>query len=165
MQRRSQAVWVMACAVILTQVSSAFRCDACEQACCRWAEPKNSSAGQDREGFAISAVAAVSNSNPSGCPRCAARQPASDQGGHGVQATHETRDTAPCRCQWEARHDLAGVPVGRPLQQFDGPGHALAHAAFSPDAILAGLPAREWIATAATIPARPARILYGVWRN
>lgn len=162
MQRRSQTVWVMACAMIVAQVASAFRCDACEQACCRWNDIRKSAAGRDLDNADIREVTTPSSRNASGCPRCSAQQSVCDQGGIG---TNGTRETSPCQCQWEARHDLASVPAGRQSLLLDGPDHAFASAAVSPDITAAATSSRAWIAAAATMPTRPLRILYGVWRN
>ena len=162
MQRRSHTVWMIACAMIVAQVASAFRCDACEQACCRWTEGREPAAGQNIENADLRSGTALTSPHGSGCPRCAARQPFCDHGG--IEA-NDTGDASPCRCQWEARHDLAGVPAGRQFLPLDGPDHAFAAMAVSPDLTAVGTSSRAWITAAATIPTRPPRILYGVWRN
>lgn len=130
------------CVLAIAHAAAVFRCDACAAGAC----------AASRAGCCGGVVAAEPQ-----CPLC--RAEAGDECDES-----QPQDSAPCRCAWKAKttqpmtsardalldpHEVAGLgsPLGR--DQFDVLGHV-------PTAVV--LPRIP-------LPDRPARILYGVWRN
>lgn len=117
------------------------RCDACARGECQ------ASAGKCCQPSAVE------------CPLCRAAAAAADQTG-----STDPEDGAPCRCAWKAKHSL-------PMNFSRGPSLDLDQASLwiLPSQVSAAFvpPVVAEVAQTARvpIPERPARILYGVWRN
>lgn len=142
---RIRLVWALAaCATLVAQVAPQPICGACDQPCC--------AVGNGDGAPAVPEAASV----PSfGCPLCAA----------GDESSSTATNVQPCGCQLDARQGQP-LALSRGSIPADGPGHAalaVAHAASEVPAVL-GV-SREYLATGRDVPIRPARILFGVWRN
>jgi len=134
-------------ALLFLQGWAGPRCTACDMPCCR---------GEARESNTPSAAlpGAAADASSAGCPSCARAA---------ARETPADPASQPCRCILQARHDSAAVPVAKrsPIDPpHPLPGVLAAVAADRADVggiTLAVLEPRP--------PDRPARILYGVWRN
>jgi len=143
MSLAKRLVWAMvACATVVAQAMPQGPCDGCQRPCCAAPEGVESPPRCDVE-------------PPDTCPLCAI---AGD-------ARPLERTEQPCSCRLTARHD-------QPLAASSGPaaGFVPGHAAVAPAAIAVLAPqvsgvSREYLATSLAVPIRPARILFGVWRN
>ncbi len=146
-------VWlVVACAAFVAQVAPQARSGDCDRSCC---------AAQETDCCAV-ALPPLSVSRPAsvdaeaGCPLCAAT---SD--GRLAQT-----DESPCHCQLDARQDQSlAVHDARSSQRDDLPVWGEVADSTSLGASH-GLGAnRTYVVASRSIPIRPVRILYGVWRN
>ena len=117
------------------------RCDACARGECQ------ASAGKCCQPSAVE------------CPLCRAAAAAADQTG-----STDPEDGAPCRCAWKAKHSL---PMDS-KRSFAVDRHDATTLNVSPVWTVEFMPPLQAIgmqAAAVPIPERPARILFGVWRN
>lgn len=138
-------VWlVVACATVVAQVSPKSLCQACDQPCCaEWA------GGHD-----LPAAGARIDTETT-CPRCAAA----------ADSRPAETDGRPCHCQLKSRHEQPLAPTRGTL--FDvNQGDAVFGPAMAPPDMphVLGV-SREYLAASLAVPIRPARILFGVWRN
>lgn len=140
-----QVVWIMAaCAALAAQATPTAICLACDLPCCA-------------AGTIDSAPRSVGDrfAPASGCTSCAAP----------VDLPPAESDGPPCNCQLDARQDQPLALSRSTLQQgtddaaVNGP---VASPAFVPQTL--GI-SREYEAASLAMPIRPARILFGVWRN
>jgi len=142
---RNQFTWlVAACAVLAAQVVPQAFCRGCERPCC---ESAAANAG---------AATVLSDAPGSGgCPLCVA---AADR------CPIESAEP-PCRCQLDTRQDEPMASSRGTLPSFDQVAQASLPAVAPPATpqVLGG--SREYLAASLAVPIRPARILYGVWRN
>ncbi len=145
MRSGKRLVWVMAaCAAVAAQATPTAVCFACDHACC-----KATISGSQHH------TTAANQESASGCPLCAA---------HANLLPAKT-DGQPCTCQLDARQDQPLALSQNPLQQAadDTPSsEPAAPWSFTPPAL--GL-SRDYAALSLAVPIRPARILFGVWRN
>ena len=134
---RRQVVWfVAACAALVAQVAPQAFCRSCDRPCCE---------------IAVESAA----ESATGCPLCAAATDA---------CAVETSEQ-PCRCQLDARQDRPISPSKGVAPAFDPVDQD-----FLPTAAPAAVPqtlgvSREYVAASMSVPIRPPRILFGVWRN
>jgi hypothetical protein len=148
--RERHTVWVFAAwAALLAQAAPAAFCAACDRPCCaNRAEAHESTPctpGTESPGTAFAA----------NCPLCAA---------HAGFAPAEA-DEEPCHCQLEARQEKPAALSRIRLAGHQDDAPAIGVAAFPtlvPQSV--GI-SREYLADSLGIPIRPARILFGVWRN
>ena len=145
MHNGKQLAWIVAaCAALVAQATPPVLCFACDHPCCA----ARADTIADRADNADTA-------GSSGCPRCAA---------HPGLLPADTSQS-PCNCQLDARQE-------QPLATSRSPVPQAADDTLASDvatARLLVLPAlgitRDYAALSLAIPIRPARILFGVWRN
>jgi len=147
-------VWLlMACAAFVAQVVPQARSEDCDRGCCVAHEPACCT---------VTLVPPLSTSRTAsadaepGCPLCSATS-----AGRPALA-----DESPCRCKLDARQDQSLVVHDtRSSQRDDLPVWGEVADSTLP-AASQGLGASQTYALASrSIPIRPVRILYGVWRN
>lgn len=140
-----QIVWlVVACATVVAQVAPKSLCQACDRPCCaEW------TGGHDRP------AAGARIDTETTCPRCAVA---------GVSRPAET-DGRPCHCQLDARHDQPLAPARGTLSAANQSDAVVGPAVAPPDMPQVLGVSREYLAASLAVPIRPARILFGVWRN
>jgi len=148
-----KSVWlVMACAAFVAQVVPQTWIGDCDRGCC---------AAQEADCCAISLAPPSASRQASaeaapGCPLCAAT---SD--GHVAHT-----DQAPCHCQLDAKQEQSlAVPNDRSSQRHELPVWGEVADATSPGASQGLGISRAGALASLSIPIRPVRILYGVWRN
>jgi hypothetical protein len=142
---RTQLAWALAaCAAIVAQVSPKTSCHACDRPCCAdWASDHGPS------------TADLSRESAGGCPLCATKADVCQ-----VQTTER-----PCHCQLKPRHEEPLAVSKDSLPAFADDGSAVELAVF-PAVVPRNLGvSREYVVTSLAVPIRPARILFGVWRN
>ncbi len=141
--RGKQYVWVVAAwTALAVHVMPTELCLACEKPCCMMR-------GGDAPGPPIAIPAA------DGCPLCAAPPDRNATGS----------EEQPCACQWEARQEQP-LPPQRPVFEQNAEDVPLSGPVAVPPSEIGSLGlSREYGATSLAIPIRPARILFGVWRN
>ena len=145
MHNGKQLAWIVAaCAALVAQATPPVLCFACDHPCCA----ARADTIADRADNADTA-------GSSGCPLCAA---------HPGLLPADTSQS-PCNCQLDARQE-------QPLATSWSPVPQAADDTLASDvatARLLVLPAlgitRDYAALSLAIPIRPARILFGVWRN
>lgn len=141
---RKRLAWVMvAYAGVCAQAIPTALCHACDEPCC--AAPATGR-GPTTTGLRIAL--------DGGCPLCAA----ADLG------RAETTEQ-PCHCQLDARHDQPLAPSRSILPTFSADDHGAAPLAIPPLVPQVIGVRREYVAALLTVPIRPPRILFGVWRN
>lgn len=139
-------IWA-AWAAVAALVASPAVCVSCDLPCCRVADGETD------------AMALVPGGEPSDCcPLCLATAMRADH--CPAEPSHQ-----PCRCQLDARQDQPIVPPKGSTPQVD-----LAAAATLPAVTGLEMPqdlgvSREYLAATLAVPIRPARILFGVWRD
>jgi hypothetical protein len=129
-------------AAVIGQLVSASAACACEKPCC--SAPTETSC-----------CASILSGEPDACSPCPLCGP---------QRCEEV-PSPPCHCQLQTRHDSAATAEGRTvrdLRQSDAVCHVLAVEDSSPSS---GELNRVVLAASQTIPYRPPRIVFGVWRN
>ena len=149
-----KSVWlVMACAAFVAQVVPQTWIGNCDRVCC---------AAQESDCCAIplapplSTARVASAEADTGCPLCAA---ASDR-----HLAHT--DQTPCHCQLDARQEQSlAVPSARSSQRDELPVWGEVADTTSPGASQGLGSSRAGAVASLSIPIRPVRILYGVWRN
>jgi hypothetical protein len=137
---------IAACAAAVAQATPTAICFACDHGCC---SATIGGSGQE--------TTAAGQKSSNGCPLCGSRVGA-------LSAEAET-DSQPCNCQLDTRQDQPLSPSRNSLQQTgdDTPADGLPGPwSTTPPAL--GL-SRDYAALALAMPIRPARILFGVWRN
>jgi len=144
---------VMACAAFVAQVVPQARSEDCDRGCCVAHETDCCDAAIVSQ---LTTALAVPADADAACPVCAAQS--------GGRLAHA--DESPCHCQLDARQDQPFSVNGGSSPQRDNlpvwgevADSTLLEAA-------RGLGASHSYAVASlSIPIRPMRILYGVWRN
>ena len=147
-------VWLaMACAAFVAQVVPQTWTGNCDRVCC---------AAQESDCCALPLAPALSTSRAAfaeadtGCPLCAATSDG--------RLAHT--DQAPCHCQLDARQDQSlTVPDARSSQRDELPVWGEVADTTSPEASQGLGSSRAGALASLSIPIRPVRILYGVWRN
>lgn len=140
-----QFVWALAaCAALAAQATPQALCLTCDHPCCA-AQPGGSEPTSP----------ASETASTSGCTLCVA---------HGGLAPTETNEQ-PCNCQLDARQEQ---PLSLSRSSF--PHHADDAQAIASAVVPPTVPeslgiSREYVAASLAVPIRPARILFGVWRN
>jgi hypothetical protein len=145
MRSGKQFVWIIAaCAALVAQATPPVLCFACDHPCCAARADTIADRADDAD-----------TAGSSGCPRCAAYS--------GLLPVETSQP--PCDCQFDARQD-------QPLATSRSPAPQAADDTLASDVGTARLlvpPAlgisRDYAALSLAIPIRPARILFGVWRN
>lgn len=142
---RKRLVWVaVACAAVVAQVVPTALCRGCDQPCCA-----------DLASGCSPTATELSVAPAGGCPLCAAA----------ADLRRAETNEQPCHCQLNARHDQS-LSLSRsifPTCSGDDPAAApVGLPPLVPQAISAS---REYVAASLTVPIRPPRILFGVWRN
>lgn len=133
---------VVAWAAVIGQFIPASAVWACGESCC------SASASQS----CCQRIRSTEQDPDLGCPLC------------GPQRTEQS-PAPPCHCHLKARHDSATKVDGREAIDLQHPDHfAVVRASNDSEEIAAEL-RRLALAAGETIPYRPARIMYGVWRN
>ena len=143
---RKQLVWALAaCAAVVVQAAPKTACHACDQPCC---------SGQ-AIGHAPQTGDSAFDEPIAGCPQCRTAD------GPRLATTTEH----PCRCQLDARHEKP-TALSRGGLTAVADGAPAAGMAVVPPVVPQDLRvSREYVATSLTVPIRPPRILYGIWRN
>jgi len=147
-------VWlVMACAAFVAQVVPEARGGHCDRGCCVAQETDCSDAAIVSP---LTTALAVPAAAEAACPVCAA-----PSGGRLAHA-----DESPCHCQLDARQDQPlSVNGGSSPQRDNLPVWGDVADSTSLEATR-GLAARQtYLVASRSIPIRPVRIIYGVWRN
>jgi len=147
-------VWlVVACAAFVAQVAPQARSGDCDRSCC-------AAQGSDCCAVAFVPPPSANRVEPAdtatNCPLCAA--PVSGGPAHAAES--------PCHCQLDARQDQSlAVHDARPSQRDDLPvwGEVADSTSLGASHGLGG--SRTYVVASRSIPIRPVRILYGVWRN
>lgn len=142
---RTQLVWALAaCAAIVAQLTPQAPCHACDQPCCA-----------DRAGDRGSKTADLGIESAGGCPLCATK----------IDRRLAQTTERPCHCQLKARHEQPLSLSRDSLPAFADDDSAVG-LAFIPAVVppILGV-GREYVATSLAVPIRPARVLFGVWRN
>jgi hypothetical protein len=128
----------------VAQATPPALCFACDHPCC--AARADTIADRADE---------VDTAGSSGCPLCAAQ----------AGLLPAETDQPPCNCQLDARQE-------QPLAMSRNPQPEATDDALASDVATARLPVpqavgigRDYVALSLAIPIRPARILFGVWRN
>ena len=143
--RRTNLGWLVAAwaAVFLQAVPAACSGD-CDRSCCQ-------------RRVAVWSPSAAEPGDSGECPSCAAVAVACDQA---AEATDR-----PCRCHLVARRNqplAASTDSHRNLAASDTPAVLTAVPPIPPQVL--GV-SREYLAASLTVPVRPPRILFGVWRE
>lgn len=143
--RRGQLGWLLvAWATLVAQAAPPACCGACDEVCCAVPADRCGPAAAETNG------AAATN-----CPLCAATP----------TAPETDSDSRPCRCCLDAAHEQPFVPSQSPLRNLSADGGSVLPATASLDVPPALGASREYLAASLAVPIRPARILFGVWRN
>ena len=144
---------VMAWAAFVAQVVPQAWGGDCDRGCC---------AAQSSDCCAVAVGSPLSTSRvapaeaETGCPLCAATS------GRGLTPI----DDFPCHCQLDAKQDPSfAVQGARPSQPDDLPVWGEVVDSTSPGASHGLDASRTYALASLSIPIRPVRILYGVWRN
>lgn len=133
---------VVACAAVFGQFIPASAVWACGESCC------SASASQS----CCQRIRSTEQDFDSQCPLC------------GPQRTEQS-PAPPCHCHLKARHDSATKVDGRTALDLQHLDHfAVVRVSNDSEETSAEL-TRLALAAGETIPYRPARIMYGVWRN
>jgi hypothetical protein len=77
----------------------------------------------------------------------------------------DPRPAPPCHCHLKARHESATTGSGRAALDLQGPDHFAVVQVSDESAESSAELTRLALSAGETIPHRPPRILYGVWRN
>jgi len=134
--------FLIACAAVIGQFIPASAVWACGKSCC------SASASQS----CCQRILSTEQDLDSQCPLCRP-QPA------------EQKSTPPCHCHLTARHESATMVEGRAAFDLQHPDH-FAVARVSDDSAEASAELmRLALAAGESIPYRPPRIVFGVWRN
>ena len=143
---QKQLVWVLAAwAAIAGQSAPKAVCQVCDQTCC---------GGQTSDHAPKTADSGAAPARH--CPLCA---PAAD-----LRLGEPTEQ--PCHCQLDARHEEPLSLSRGGLPAFpDGDPASLGLSAIPWVAPQVLGVSREYVAASLAVPIRPARILFGVWRN
>jgi len=149
-----QLVWALvALATVVAQVTPQGVCRACDRPCC--AAPMSvGSVGVGSGGFSTGGPGC--DADPvARCPLCAA----------GITPRPLERPEQPCNCQLTARHEQPlALPSGSvPVLSVGDAADATVVSPPLPPQVL-GV-SREYLAASLSVPIRPPRILFGVWRN
>lgn len=138
-------VWVLAaCATLVAQASPKALCLACDHPCCAARISGNEPA-----------TPASGTASNSGCQLCAA---------HAGLVSAETNEQ-PCNCQLDARQEQPLSLSRTCFRQHADDAKAIAPAVAPPPVPQSLGINREYVAASLAVPIRPARILFGVWRN
>ena len=134
---------MVACAALLAQVVPLSFCEACQRDGCP-------AANHDRVPIGTSGLVASTH----GCPLCDAAS----------QHCRPDSPEHPCRCQFNPRQDqpLTANPSPPPPDAFNQVAVLETASLHAPHPLGQS---REYAAASLAIPIRPARILFGVWRN
>jgi hypothetical protein len=134
--------FLVACAAVIGQFIPASAVWACGKSCC------SASAQQS----CCQRMLSTEQDPDSGSPLCKP-QPA------------EQKSTPPCHCHLKARHDSATKFEGRVALDLQHPDHFAVVRASDDSAEASAELTRLALAAGETIPYRPPRIVFGVWRN
>lgn len=147
-RRIKPLVWaVTACAAVAAQAVPRICCAGCDRPCFEGQIGSQELASGEFHG------------PPSGgCPLCAA---AASQALRATAQTHEEF----CGCQLSSRHEQLFAPAKANWFPHDDGGEPDGVACATPLAPQGIAVSREYLATSLAVPIRPARILFGVWRN
>ena len=133
---------VVACAVVIGQFIPASAIWACGKACC------SASTSQS----CCQRIPSTEQDLDSQCPLCSPQR-------------IEQSSTPPCHCHLKARHDSATKVEGRAALDLQHLDHvAVVRVSNDSEETSAEL-TRLALVAGETIPYRPLRIMYGVWRN
>ena len=134
--------FLVACAAVIGQFIPTSAVWACGKSCCSASATQSCCQG----------ILSTEQAPDSGCPLCRPRP-------------IEQRSAPPCHCHLKARHDSATKVEGYAPLDLQYPDHfAVVQVSDESAESSAGL-TRLALAAGATIPYRPPRIVYGVWRN
>ena len=134
--------FLIACAAVIGQFIPASAVWACGKSCC---------SAQSSE-TCCQRIQTTEQAPDSGCPLCRPRPT-------------EQRSTPPCHCHLKARHDSATKVEGCAALDLQCPDHFAIVQVSDESAESSAELTRLALAAGETIPHRPPRILYGVWRN
>jgi hypothetical protein len=142
---RRRPVWIVAAwAALMAQSAPTAFCSDCDRPCCA-----------ARTGAGESQACTPGTESPDGCTLCAT---------HFGLAPAESSEQ-PCDCQLDARQEQPLAFSRPPLADHQDDAPAMGPAAVpSPVPQTLGI-TREFQAASLAAPIRPARILFGVWRN
>ena len=146
-------IWlVMACAAFVAQVVPQSWTGDCDRGCCAAEVGECCTASLAPT---VSAAQAEPVEAPAGCPLCAA--PLNGNATHAAES--------PCHCQLDTRQEQPlSVHSGSSPQRDDLPVWVAADTT-SLEALHGLGASRNYAVASLSIPIRPVRILYGVWRN
>lgn len=146
-------VWlVMACAAFVAQVVPQAWAGDCDRGCCA-AEFRDCCAVTQPP--TVTAIQADPSEVPAGCPLCEAL----------LDGSLAPAAESPCHCQLDARQEQPLSVGGGSSPQRDDLSAWVALNASSQEAPHGPGVSRTSVAASLSIPVRPVRILYGVWRK
>jgi len=134
--------FLIACAAVIGQFIPASAVWACGKSCC------SASASQS----CCQRILSTEQDPDSGCPLCRPQQ--TDQS-----------PAPPCHCHLKARHDSATKVEGRAALDLQHLDHFVVVRVSNDSEETSAELTRLALAAGETIPHRPPRILFGVWRN